>query len=170
VNAEEIIYKKPLWVSAALILLGCVMIFVAVRKTGSLWSEYFALRSTAASFEDFPVDELPNHVQPTFEEQDINTVLFKTISESARNNKLTVRNISTPVSFQMADIALLTGEVVLEGDFVNVIKCLDHMREQLKWIKISSLKFERDMSPKSEGLYTKAYFQMIKKNEGDSNH
>jgi hypothetical protein len=92
------------------------------------------------------------------------------ITEAARKHDVKIKNINAPFYYNTPNLSVLTKEVVLEGGFTNSIKCLDEAARLLKYAKLSSLEFQRDVSPKTSALHTRVYFQTIKRNDKDSAH
>lgn len=165
---EKLIYKHTSFAVAGLIAVGAIVGFIALSNTAGLLFRYFDLKSTLESLPDVPQVATRDHTNPVFEEVDLNAVLFKAVTEAARTHSIQVKNINTPMVSSNPDFQVLTEEVTLEGGFVNTVRCLEEATRELKQVKLSSLKFERDQTPRSNALYTTAYFQTIRKNEDEA--
>jgi hypothetical protein len=163
VNAEIMILKKPRLVVSALIGIAMIIVVIAGQGTIDLVGRYFELKAELKAVnQTAPLSRQARYSADALKEIDLNATIFRTISEAAQRTKVRVKRINSPVIFDEDDYQTVTQEVVLEGDFVNSVKCLSETSSKLKYIKLCSLGFERDQSPKNNVLYTKAYFQIIK--------
>jgi len=167
---EKLIYKHTSIAVALLIFVGVLISFVALRNTGALVLQYFDLKSTLAALPDIAPQAAPKKKDAIFKEIDLNAVLFKSITESARTHNIQVKNINTPTVSNNSDIIVLTEEVRLEGGFINTVKCLEEAFRELEQVKLSSVRFERDLTPRSNALFTTVYFQTIRRNESKANN
>jgi hypothetical protein len=167
---ENLMYKKTTLFIAGMILLGLSLTIVASKSTFQLAARYKDVKSKLEALENIPAGKSSRRAQKVFQEVDLNSELFKVMSESARTYQVKIKSINAPFSSSNSDFSILTKEVVLEGGFIASLKCVDNAARHLKFIKLSSIKFERDISAKAGTLYTRVFFQTIKKNERDANN
>jgi predicted small secreted protein len=165
---ESIIYKKTSFFLACMILVALCLTILASQNTFQLIGRYQDLQSSLEAVENIPIGKPLTGTQKIFQEIDLNAELFEVMSESARTHQVKIKSINSPFASTTSDFSVLTKEVVLEGGFISSLKCLDDATHRLKYVKLSSVKFERDLVAKSNTLYTRVYFQTIKKNDNNA--
>jgi hypothetical protein len=164
-SIDGITFTNKKWIKTALITVGFVVIFLAVRNTMVLAVRYISLSEELRSAESSPRETKLKFSTKAFDDVNVNENIFSAISEAAVISGVTVKNIGVPTIFEIQGCRLLTEEITLEGDFIRILRCVDLADARLGMIKISSLKFEKEETYKSGALVLKVYFQMVTTDE-----
>jgi hypothetical protein len=162
-NIDVILYKNSRFVTTSLFVVTVIIAVIACKNTVWMVFRYFELQNGLKAISHSP--RLSRQTEYSIEEMesvDLNAILFSLLSQATNKSKVKVKNFNYPALVSEDNYQTITQEVILEGDFVNTLKCLRETGTQLKYVKLCSLTFERDLSPKNNVLYTKAYFQVIK--------
>lgn len=162
---ENIVYKKDQWVRLALIGLASTIVITTLRSTVALFIKYKQVSSNVQALKNTGPEVLHKYPDEFFNGADVNQVIFAAIGESAKTQGVTVKRINTPFVIRENDYLILTQEITIEGSFLKIMRCIDEMDEKVGFIKIVSLKFEREDSPRSSAMLLKVYFQMITSND-----
>ncbi|MBT1705598.1 hypothetical protein [Chryseosolibacter indicus] len=166
-EGQLLIYKNRRLIKWLIIAIAALVCFASGRHTFSLFQRYITLSNNDGLAEQLNVTA-SKYPSEAFNGGRRSDVIFDAISTAARNNQVTIKKINSPVLFEESTYELLTEEVVLEGDFVKIISCINEAESKMDFIKIASMKFEREQqSAKSETLLLKIYFQWIKEQENE---
>jgi hypothetical protein len=162
-----IIYRHSNIIAVLGIITCGLILYLPIKNSINLFFEYRALSLQLQNAQSHPPPLQRDYTFRSFASVDLNKTTFAAISESAKRHNVTIKQMGTPVSFTNPGYSIETEEVTLEGDFLNLLRCVDDANAKLDLIKLSSAKFERDQSLSANALYVKLYFQAIKKEDGN---
>jgi hypothetical protein len=159
--------NKIILIQAFLFLAAIILIYNSAGPTLRLIDRYAEVKSRLGQIQ-FPVrtNEL-KYPDEFYKAVDINKEIFRALSRIRPETKVVVKEVNVPVTFIDKDVKLLTQDVVLEGDFVDVIRCLDDIERELGFIKIASIKFEVIQIARTSTMQSHVYFQMVTPHENE---
>jgi hypothetical protein len=88
--------------------------------------------------------------------------VFEEVSKACQEYKVIVKQVDLPKIINESDVTIQTQEILLEGDYVNILKALNEISVRVEPIKIASVKFVREENNKRIALVSHVVFQSVK--------
>jgi hypothetical protein len=88
--------------------------------------------------------------------------VFASVSRAAQAHRVTVKRFDPPRETEEEGVTVQTWQVALEGGFIDLLSCLRDTGNELKRIKVVSLKFDREEVNKKTMLVARVVFQSAK--------
>lgn len=164
-NLESIIYGRRKWIVYGMIGVAFIVAFVAITDTVQLFSKYLELKKELGAIEPAHIDDRTLAPMHGFKDINLNRIVFESVGDAAKTSNVRVKKINMPSIYEEEGHLMLSEEVILEGSFTNVLHCMDLADEKLGPVKITSLKFQRERSLKSNSLLLNVHFQIVKAND-----
>jgi hypothetical protein len=139
-------------------VLVCLLVFVPLRSTWTLWQDHQKLSRSL-------VQHTPARVAPGKQiiawdgpPEDV----FASVSRAAQAHRVTVKRFDPPRETEEEGVVVQTWQVALEGGFIDLLSCLRDTGDELKRVKVVSLKFDREDVNKKTVLIARVVFQSAK--------
>jgi hypothetical protein len=97
------------------------------------------------------------------------THVFEVVSIAAQAHHLIIKRYEPPYIQETDDVKRQTLHIVLEGEFVDILKCLQATDARLRGIKIASIKFNREDNNKRVSLVAGIVFQRLQVRSNNEN-
>lgn len=155
------VYTKPIVVYCLAVLLVLLVLILPIRYTFALMSKYISLRNTLeqASINTTSASDIDESL--LLQKADTITHVFEVVSFAAQSNNLIIKQIEPPHIQDDGDVEVQTLHIVLQGEFIDILKCLQFTDAQLRGIKIASIKFNREDNNKRVSLVASIVFRKI---------
>lgn len=162
-----ILKKHPVLVPIGIALISLIIVMPSASRTISLGVQYLNLKRQLSSSGLRVPGAFETEARKLLPEVDIDPakVTFDALSISSQQHKVLLRKAEPPKIAMSGDIEIHTQQIVLEGEFAPLIKTLNDIRDELKLIRISSLKFQTIEQNKKILLQAYVTFQYAKPTE-----
>ena len=96
------------------------------------------------------------------DEQQVSRKAADLVSRVCQSHLVRVNKILPMTISIEGEVQLVTQEIILQGDFVSLVKCLSSIHQELTPIKIGSLKFEKvETTNKTQALVLNLFLQSV---------
>ena len=155
-------YTRPFVVYCLTALFVLLVLLLPFRYTFSLLSKYISLQEAVeqASFGEAISSRDEGGLFP-FQKADTITRVFETVSVAAQSHNLIIKQYEPPSIQDEGDVQIQTLHIVLQGQFVDILKCIQLTDAKLNGIKIASVKFNREESNKQVSLAASVVYRKI---------
>jgi hypothetical protein len=150
---------------AIVVLIAVVIIFIAVKNTFQVARTYVKLNQQLNTVNNRVSIKNPQEEEVNrflLEEVDMEGEVFASISQSCQQNHVNLKQVHVPKILNDGDVVIITQQVTLQGDFIQILRCLQDIQAKPTAIKISSLRFETEEINKIKILVAQVYFQGVK--------
>jgi hypothetical protein len=160
-------YGRP-WVLYSISgLLVFLVLAIPLRNTFSLFTKYIRLQNVVSQAQHITLKNKGLDAFSNFNEDTVVQV-FESVSMAAHANRVIIKRYESPQILQTEGKAqILSQHVILEGEFVSILKCLQETNIRLTTVKIASLKFDREENNKRISLVARVIFQTVQSSHGD---
>jgi len=160
----SLLYRKPLALYCIIGLLVMLLLIVPLTNTRVLFSKYTSLKRSLSKMknskdvgeeEQFSLFDTLQDVSDAY--------IFKSVSVIAHQNHILIKKYEPSQILSNDDeVQYKTQQIVLEGEFVAILKCMQEVDSRLAGVKIASVKFDREESNKKVTLAARIIFQTVK--------
>jgi len=171
---KAISYKKKNQLLIAIIVFAIIVVYnLSIVKTIDKYESYMGLKEQIKTVSMIPqeINVLQNKISTINRffgddsDSSINKreLLIDYTSNYCEDNDLSIRLINEP-SYEYYDNVLIeTNQLILQGQFIQMVKYIDNLEKYQKTGKISSLHFYKEYNTrtKEEKLYLKVFIQNI---------
>lgn len=157
------LYTKPIVVYCLAVLLVLLVLVLPFRHTFLLISKYMSLQEALeqASISTTSAWDI-NNGSSSLLRADTITHVFEAVSIAAQSHNLIIKQYEPPHMQDDGDVQIQTLHIVLQGEFIDILKCLQFTDVRLNGIKIASIKFNREENNKRVSLVASIVFRKIK--------
>ncbi|MBT1710555.1 hypothetical protein KK062_20085 [Fulvivirgaceae bacterium PWU5] len=136
----------------------CLLVFVPLRSTWTLWQDHQKLSRSLAQHTPTRVASGKQAIAWDGPPEDV----FASVSRAAQAHHVIVKRFDPPRETEEEGVTVQTWQVSLEGRFIDLLGCLHNTGEELKRVKVVSLKFDREEVNKKAVLIARVVFQSAK--------
>ncbi|AYB29203.1 hypothetical protein [Chryseolinea soli] len=168
-NIDSIIHGKRSWINAGMIGVVALCLAISVAPTFRLLQQAWSLSGKIK--EHVPYREMPDVSKwetPELSKVELDKQTFGALAKVVDRYRVTIENAQAPILFTDQGYETATQKIVLLGEFVPLLKCLDEVGRDLSFIKIASIEFNREERNKSLVLTANVYFQSAKPEEHEA--
>lgn len=155
--------SNPQLVYAVVPVIAFLLLALPVRPTVVLALKYFDLQEKLNSSTNTLQEPRLATDTLLLQEIDFAKKVFNDISYSSQLHKVVIKKIDLPVLTILQDEVIeQSQQITLNGNFVDILKTLDDIKEKLKPVKIVSIKFARIDNNKVVILEATVILQAVK--------
>jgi hypothetical protein len=159
----EYFHKNPSAIKLLVTAIVVLLMVIPLKKTITLAFKYNDLKGSVKTYGANTNNTVSNVANDKLLlEVDHERKVFEEVSKACQENKVIVKQVDLPKIVSESDVMIQTQEILLEGDYVNILKSLDEISIRLEPIKIASIKFEREENNKRIALVSHIVFQSVK--------
>ncbi|SKC59283.1 hypothetical protein [Ohtaekwangia koreensis] len=160
-------YSRP-WVLYSISgLLVFIVLAIPLSNTFLLFEKYIRLQNVVSQARHITLKNKGLDAFSNFNEDTVVQV-FESVSMAAHANRVIIKRYESPHILQTEGKAqILSQHVILEGEFVSILKCLQETNIRLTTVKIASLKFDREENNKRISLVARVIFQTVQSSHED---
>jgi hypothetical protein len=164
-------HKNPGAIKIAIVIAAVLIVVVPLRNTIVLTFKYGELKSTMKTYLNANRNTAAsNQDERLLEDFDHEKKIFEEVSKACQEYKVIVKQVDLPKMIDNGGVVTETQQILLEGDYVNILKSLRNINNALDAIKIANVKFEREENNKRIALVAHVIFQSVKlADENDEN-
>lgn len=153
-------YTKSFVVYCLTAVFVLLVLLLPFRYTFSLLSKYISLQEAV---EQANIGEAISSEDELFSFQKADTItrVFEAVSIAAQSHNLIIKQYEPPSIQDEGDVQIQTLHIVLQGQFVDILKCIQLTDAKLNGIKIASVKFNREESNKQVNLVASVVYRKI---------
>lgn len=162
--------KRPIVIYSLTSFVVCIILWMPLRSTFILLNEYFQLTSQLQKITIGRVVE--RKIDKELEamlllDTDYQKDVFDMFSLSCQAQDVNVRLVEPAWSQSMDNVNVQSQQIVVEGDFISILKSLHNIQDDLRPVKISSVLFAKAEHDKHDILTAKIVFQSLEKLPND---
>jgi hypothetical protein len=158
---NSLIYTKPIVVYCLVALIVFLILILPIRNTLSLMLKYISLQETLKEVGIGSTPTSYTNEQLLLVKADTITQVFEVVSIAAQSYNVIIKQYEPPHMENDGDVQIQTLDIVLQGEFVDILKCLQFTDTRLNGIKIASIKFNRQENNKRVFLVASIVFKRI---------
>lgn len=155
------LYTKPSVVYCLAAVLVLAVLILPFRNTFTLMSKYLSLQNVLKQTNIDTTSTSDTDESLSLLKADTITHVFEAVSIAAQSHNLIIKQYEPPYIQNDGHIEIQTLHIVLQGEFVNILKCLQTTDANLNGIKIASIKFNREDNNKRVNLVASIVFRKI---------
>lgn len=138
-------YSGIIKVVALVILLPIVLGECTFSKTFQLYGDYRQMQSMEAQLANTPTGGSIAVPVPLHDENLVsNGRLVELLGKACEENSVSVKQYEPRLLDREGEYKLYTANLVLSGDYIDLVKTLQYCEDNIRSIKISTLQFEYD--------------------------
>lgn len=179
---KGISYKKRnmyLWAGTGVVLFLAYVL--AFDKTITLFAENRALENRLAQVTDAPqevnrlaieAEQLQRKMRFREDGQELRQEVVSLLDEQSLGRGMTLKRMKAPAIFHDGAMQIETYEIVLEGTFIPLLKCVFNLEQKMTSGRIAGVKLvmEKDQTTRKEVLLAYVYVQTSRKYEATEDH
>ena len=160
----KVLYDNPKLVYPLVGLLVCLILYVPVSATFRLLSNYKTLEGKIRNFSkgEIVAKQARANENLILKEGTQARTIFEALSLSCKEHSILITEVNPPLHMQMDQVGIQIEQVTLEGDFTDLLRSLDDIKENLFPTKIASVRFNRVENNKQVKLLAHITFQSVK--------
>lgn len=166
-SPTRIFFENPQMVKTGIVLLAVILSAIAIRGTVSLAARYTRLSGLIESLSNKPSAKVKHYEDSLFTEIDLDRAILERYGRSALENNVVIRGLAPAVLAKGKDFTIVTKEIMLEADFVGLLKCIRDCQNDVGAIKIASMRFEATTNSRKRTLQARVYVQHV---QVETNH
>jgi hypothetical protein len=156
-------HKNPNAIKLAVALAALLIVFVPLKSTIALAFKYNALKDRVKTYVTATQkSSITKSSDKLLSDIDHERKIFEEISRACQDHKVVVKQVDLPKTVNESGVITQTQEILLEGDYINILKSLRDISSSLDPIKVASIKFEREENNKRIALVAHIVFQSVK--------
>ncbi|MCQ2082597.1 MAG: hypothetical protein MJZ11_13160 [Lachnospiraceae bacterium] len=170
---KELTYKQIYLIAIAVtsLLAVCAYLF-SFKNTINIITQYIELQERINAIKDAPekitvlnakMSQI-DHLLIDKDDIDVEQIILDKTTKFCKNNSLTLIEFPQTSYSEYQDYQILTNKVVLEGNFISIVKFI-HDSERINktgMVAAVQLTKKKDLQTKKEHLFSYIYFQNIK--------
>jgi hypothetical protein len=142
-----------------IIAAGVLIVFLSGKGTITLISNYYATRGMLSRYASAETDVSGRLAVENAEPVDLDKHSFEVLSKEATGTAVVIKKMDPSTGFDESGLEVRTKEILLEGGFKDIIRCLHAAEMQLKGIKITSVHFFTADEDRERKLFARVYLQ-----------
>jgi hypothetical protein len=159
----EYFHRSPLLVKLTVMLVALLFAAIPLKNTIALAERYFDLKSSVNLY--MRSTGRTQNVKANaklLDAFDHEKKIFEGISKASQAYKVIIKQVDLPKIIENGGVVIQSQEIQLQGDYIDILKTLRDVNEDLEPIKISNARFERVEDNKKVNLVAHIFFQSVK--------
>lgn len=163
-NLKRFFEKDPRIIYGVVFIAALLIVIIPVSNTISMFVHYGEIQGKLKAVSSSPEQPTISSSNDKLLEKDADYTkkVFGLLSESCKTNSVTVKQVELPRKSLTADVQIESQQITMEGPFVNILKALNEINEQIEPVKISSVAFRTETINKEKVLTSQIVFQSVK--------